>query len=98
MTTVTDNDLKELKDLINSRFDLINSRFDRIETKVDNLSQDVNELKVEVGKIKENIGGLDTRLKNLEFTNRGIFISIVAGLVLAGLGALAKFLLFDVSI
>lgn len=91
MTTVTDNDLKELKELINSRFD-------RIETKVDNLSQDINEVKVEAGKIKENIGGLDTRLKNLEFTNQGIFISIVAGLVLAGLGALAKFLLFDVSI
>jgi len=30
MTAVTETDIKELKDLINSRFDLINSRFDLI--------------------------------------------------------------------
>lgn len=101
MSAVTENDLKELKDLINlrfgqmdSKFAQIDSRFDRMETKIDNLVQDVNEVKIQVTKVQESINGLDTRVKNLEFANRGIFISVTAGLLLTGLGALVKFLFF----
>lgn len=102
MTTVTENDLKELKDLINlrfqqmdSKFTQMDSRFDRIETKFDNLVEDVNEVKIQITKAQESINGLDTRVKNLEFANRGIFISVTAGFLLAGLGALVKFLFFS---
>lgn len=95
MTTVTENDLKELKDLINLRFQQMESRFDRIETKVDNLTQDVNEVKIQLTRAQESINGLDTRVKNLEFANRGIFISVTTGILLAGLGALVKFLFFS---
>jgi archaellum component FlaC len=102
MTTVTENDLKELKDLINlrfqqmdSKFTQIDSRFDRIETKIDNLVQDVNGVKIEIAKVQESIGGLDTRIKNLEFANRGIFISVTTGVLLTGLGALIKLLFFS---
>lgn len=34
MITVTKNDLKELKDLINLKFQQMDSRFDRMETKI----------------------------------------------------------------
>jgi hypothetical protein len=30
MSTVTDNDLKELKDLINSKFDQVDRKFERV--------------------------------------------------------------------
>ena len=99
-TTVTENELKELKDFIGSKFEEVNSRLDQVDTKIEKLSENLNEVKVELATIKESISGLDTRVKNLEFTNRGIFISISAGLVLAtlgALGALIKFLLFDVN-
>jgi archaellum component FlaC len=101
MSTVTENDLKELKELINlrfgqidSKFAHIDSRFDRIENKIDNLTQDVNDVKIQLTKTQESINGLDTRVKNLEFANRGIFISVTAGILLTGLGALIKFLFF----
>ncbi|PHV60998.1 hypothetical protein [Cyanobacterium aponinum] len=102
MTTVTENDLKEIKELINlkfqqmdSKFAQMDSRFDRMETKMDHLSQDVNEVKIQLAKTQEGIQGLDTRVKNLEFANRGIFISVTTGILLAGLGALTKFLFFS---
>lgn len=94
MSTVTENDLRELKELINLRFGQMDSRFDRIENKVDNLTQDVNDVKIQLTKAQESINGLDTRVKNLEFANRGIFISVTAGILLTGLGALIKFLFF----
>ncbi|GAB4304331.1 MAG: hypothetical protein Kow0091_05990 [Geminocystis sp.] len=95
MTTITENDLKEIKELINLKFQQMDSRFDRIEGKVDNLTQEVNEVKIQLAKTQESINGLDTRVKNLEFANRGIFISVTTGFLLAGLGALVKFLFFN---
>ena len=81
MSAITDNDLQELKDLINKRFD--------------RLGEDITELKVEIGKNQQNLAGLDKRLSNIEFTNRGIFISLSTGFVLAALGAFTKFLFFN---
>lgn len=78
MSIVTDNDLKELRDLINSKFDSI--------------SKDINEIKVDVATIKSDVNGLGKRLDNLEFTNRGIFITVVIGLLLATLTLIIKFL------
>ena len=45
MTTPTETEIRELKELINSRFD-------QLEQKVNNLSEDVNSLKMDVGKIE----------------------------------------------
>ena len=67
MTTVTENGLKELKDLINSRFD--------------RLSEEINGLKIELATIKGELNGSNKRLENIEFTNRTIFIAIVAALL-----------------
>jgi len=85
MSTVTDNDLKELRDLINSKFESI--------------SKDLNEIKVDVAIIKSDVNGLGKRLDdtnkridNLEFTNRGIFISVIGGLLLAVITLTIKFL------
>ncbi|NCO73709.1 MAG: hypothetical protein GW795_14330 [Cyanobacteria bacterium] len=85
MSTVTDNDLRELKDLINSKFESI--------------SKDLNDIKVDVATIKSDVNGLGKRLDdtnkridNLEFTNRGIFISVIGGLLLAVITLTIKFL------
>lgn len=67
-SAITENDLRELKDLINLRFQQmdskfvqIDSRFDCIETKIDNLVQDVNEIKIQLTKTQESITGLDIK-------------------------------------
>ena len=98
MAPITDSDLKELKDLIRENQNKVETKLDKLEGKIDRLTEDVTELKVEVVKTQENVVGLDTRLRNIEFTNRGIFISISTGLVLAALGAFTKFLLFNPNI
>ena len=54
MSTVTDNDLKDLKDLINSKFE-------QVETKL-------NDMRVDIATIKSDVNGLGKRLDNLEFT------------------------------
>ena len=106
MAPITDNDLKELKDLITENQkkvetrldkleDKVETKLDKLEEKIDRLSEGMNELKVEVGKNQQNIAGLDKRLSNIEFTNRGIFISLSTGLVIARLGAFTKFLFFN---
>jgi murein lipoprotein len=69
MSTLTDNDLRELKDLINSKFEV--------------MSKDLTEIKVDLASIKSNQEGFGKRLDNLEFTNRGIFITVISGLLLA---------------
>lgn len=55
MTTTPDTDIRELKELITSRFDQIERRFDQIDQKVNNLTEDVNALKVNVGKIEARL-------------------------------------------
>ncbi|WP_017295074.1 hypothetical protein [Geminocystis herdmanii] len=59
MSTVTDNDLKELKDLINNRLD-------RFETKIDNLESNYISLEKSVSNIETKIDRLETKIDNLE--------------------------------
>lgn len=77
MATFTENDLKELKDFILGQFKEVNS-------KIDKLSEEVNNLRVDIANIKGELTGVNKRLDNLEFTNRIIFVAIVAALM-AGL-------------
>jgi murein lipoprotein len=77
MATFTENDLKELKDFIVGQFKEVNN-------KIDKLSEEVNNLRVDLANIKGELTGVNKRLDNLEFTNRTIFVAIVAALM-AGL-------------
>ncbi|WPF90498.1 hypothetical protein WEU38_18140 (plasmid) [Cyanobacterium aponinum AL20118] len=92
MSAVTDNDLKELKDLITQLSDRMETRFNEVDRKIEKLSEDVNETKVDIATIKSDVNGLGKRLDNLEFTNRGIFITVVSGLLLATVTLIVKFL------
>ncbi|PHV60986.1 hypothetical protein [Cyanobacterium aponinum] len=92
MSAVTDNDLKELKDLITQLSDRMETRFNEVDRKIEKLSEDVNETKVGIATIKSDVNGLGKRLDNLEFTNRGIFITVVSGLLLATVTLIVKFL------
>ncbi len=70
MSTVTDNDLRELKDLINSKFEQVNEK--------------LNDLKVGVAVLKEGQNGINKRLDNLDFIARtvigGVILALLAGL------------------
>jgi uncharacterized coiled-coil DUF342 family protein len=96
MSTVTDNDLRELKDLINSKFEQVDRKFEQVNEKIDSRFEQVdnklNDMRVEIASIKGNQEGFSKRLDNLEFTNRGILISVVSGLLIATITLIVKFL------
>lgn len=52
MTTVTDNELKELKDLINSRLDRIETKIDTLESKYNSLEKSVSNIETKLDTIK----------------------------------------------
>ncbi|WP_017293137.1 hypothetical protein [Geminocystis herdmanii] len=81
MSTVTDNDLRELKDFINTKFEQVNDK--------------LNDLKVEVAILKEGQNGINKRLDdtnkridNLDFIAR----TVIGGVILALLAGLGKIL------
>lgn len=99
MTTFTEDDLKELKDLIREQFKEVNGKIEKLSEqvngkidklseqvngKIDKLSEEVNSLRVDIGMIKGELTGVNKRLDSLDFTNRTIFVAIVAALM-AGL-------------
>jgi hypothetical protein len=83
MTTVTESDIKELKDLINQRFD--------------KLSEDITDIKVNLAKIETKTDGLEKRVDDingrLNIMTIG-FLSIVGVLVTGILGVVGKFAFF----
>lgn len=81
MSTVTDNDLRELKDLINSKFEQVDRKFERV-------FEELTTIKVEIATIKSDVNGLGKRLDNLEFISR----SVIYGVLIAFLLGLAKIL------
>ncbi len=87
MTTVTESDLRELKEFISGQFQGFNEKIgnlekkvDNLEKKVDNLTEEVIKVRVDIANIKGELGGINKRLDNLEFTNRTIFVAIVGAL------------------
>ncbi len=103
MSTVTDNDLRELKDLINSKFEQVDRKIEQGNEKIENKFEQVNEkienkfekvfeefttVKVEIATIKSDVNGLGKRLDNLEFIAR----SMIIGVLVALLSGLIKFL------
>ncbi len=83
MTTITESDLKEIKDLINGLAQTINGLDKKI---------DVNQARVE-----EKLNGIDKRLKLVETrinTQTNWFVGAFAALVGGLLALLRKFILF----
>ncbi len=75
MSTVTENDLKALKDFIGEQFQEVNSKIDRLSGEINGLKEEVNGLKVEIAIVKGEIGivkgdvkSIDSRLGKLEDT------------------------------
>lgn len=95
MSTVTDNDLRELKDFINEKFNSLSSDTDK---KFYQFKEDINkeftDIKIGLAKIEEGQNGISKRLDNLEFIAR----TIGGGVVVALLLGLAKFLFPNFSI
>jgi len=95
MSTVTDNDLKELKDLINSKFEQvdrnfakIDDKFEKIDSKFEKVFEELTTIKVDIATLKEGQNGLGKRLDNLDIIAR----SVVGGILVALLIGLTKFL------
>ncbi len=62
MSTVTENDLRELKDLINSKFEQVNSKFEQINDKFEQVNGKLNDLRVDIAVLKEGQNGLNQRI------------------------------------
>ncbi len=95
MSTVTENDLRELKDFINEKFNSLSSDTDK---KFYQFKEDINkeftDVKIALAKIEEGQNGISKRLDNLEFIAR----TIGGGVVVALLLGLAKFLFPNFSV
>ncbi len=84
MTTVTDSDIKELKDLIiNLREDIKGLKIGQVELKEDIKKVEIRQvdLKGDIKTLDATVGGLGKRLENQEFTNRGILIALIVALI-----------------
>lgn len=55
MSTVIDNDLRELKDLINSKFEQVDTKFNQVNDKL-------NDMRVDIATIKEGLNQVNKRL------------------------------------
>jgi chromosome segregation ATPase len=91
MPTVTESDLKELKDLITSGFSRLDAEITGLKISQERLSGQITSLDEKLtGKINvldEKITGLGKRLEFQEFINR----SILGGLIIIVLGGVAKY-------
>lgn len=83
MNTVTDNDLKQLKDLINSKFDKVFEELTTIKVDIATLKEGQNSLNKRLDETKE---ALSKRLDNLD----KIALTVVGGIILALLIGLFK--------
>ena len=85
MATLTDSEIKELKDFISEQFKEVNGKIEKLSEqvngKIDKLSEEVNDLRVDLANVKGELTGVNKRLDNIEFTNRTIVAALMAGLV-----------------
>jgi hypothetical protein len=59
MKSVTESDIKELKDLINQRFDDLKFSFNEVDKRLTVIEKDVTDLKIGQGEIKGKLAGLE---------------------------------------
>lgn len=92
MSTITDNDLKELKDLINSKFEQVDRKFEKVFDELTSIKVDIATVKSDVNglgkRLDETKEALSKRLDNLEFIAR----SVIGGILVAVLLGLTKIL------
>ncbi|WP_017294760.1 hypothetical protein [Geminocystis herdmanii] len=74
MSTVTDNELRELKDLINSKFERV---FEELTT----IKVDIATLKSDVNGINKRLDSVETRLNTVTLGVFGIIGVLVTGLL-----------------
>ena len=63
MAPLTDNDLKELKDLINLKFDKVDSRFEKIDSQFEKMNNELTNLTIDVATIKVNLNNIEKKLE-----------------------------------
>ncbi|MBF2055858.1 MAG: hypothetical protein IGQ45_01275 [Cyanobacterium sp. T60_A2020_053] len=97
MSTLMDNDLKELKDLINSKFEQVDRKFEKVFEEFTSVKIEIATIKTEVNGLGKRLDDTNKRIDNLEFTNRGILITVVSGLLLAVITLTVKFLVPPIS-
>lgn len=68
MSTLTDNDLKELKDLINSKFEQVDRNFAKIDGKFEKVFEELTDIKVDIATLKEGQNSLNTRINETKDT------------------------------
>ena len=70
MATLTDNEIKELKDFISEQFKEVNGKIEKLSEqvngKIDKLSEEVNDLRVDLANVKGELTGVNKRLDNIE--------------------------------
>ncbi|MBL1210969.1 hypothetical protein [Geminocystis sp. GBBB08] len=81
MSTVTDNDLKELKDLINSKFEKIDNKFERVFEELTDIKVDIATLKTEVSTINKRLDSVDNRLNTVTLGVFGLIGVLVTSLL-----------------
>jgi hypothetical protein len=72
VATVTENDLRELKDFINEKF----------ATLKEDVTKEFTDIKITLAEVKEGQKGLSKRLDNLEFIARAVGGGVIVALLL----------------
>ena len=94
MSTVTDNDLRGLKDLINSKFEAISKDLTDIKVEIATLKEGQNSLNTRLNETKEAINKrLDSVDNRLNTVTLGVF-GLIGVLVTALLTFLGKLIFF----
>ncbi|MGI0482676.1 hypothetical protein ACN4EE_18065 [Geminocystis sp. CENA526] len=79
MSTVTDNDLKELKDLINSKFEKVFEELTTIKVDIATLKEGQNSTNQRITETKE---ALSKRLDNLDRIALTVVIGVIVSLII----------------
>jgi len=81
MSTVTENDLRELKDLINSKFEQVDRKFEKVFEELTNIKVDIATLKSDVNGINKRLDSVENRLNTVTLGVFGIIGVLVTGLL-----------------
>ena len=86
MSTITENDLKELKIQIENQLDelekKVDTKLEKLDGKLDRLIEVVNNLRVDIYAFKTEINVNNKRLENNDFIIRTIFVGVVTAILL----------------
>jgi len=86
MSTITENDLKELKIHIENQLDelekKVDTKLEKLDGKLDRLIEVVNNLRVDISALKTETNVNNKRLENNDFIIRTIFVGIVTAILL----------------